>query len=115
MSRGVARRIEDVEAAVGEEIVGAEAGDLKGAAAGAAARVEGDLVRLAALVVGFEDRGGEVGGVAWEEGGFEAWADVEVCGWGEEGGGAGVVAVVVAGVWLYFLSLMGGYICERGI
>lgn len=46
--------------------------------------------------------------MAGGEGGLEAGADVEGCGGGEEGGGAGVVAVVVAVGWGVLVCLFLG-------
>ena len=90
------RRVEKIKTPIAEEIIRAEAGYQ-----GARSR-ERDLVDFAARVVGVEDRGSGGGGVAGGEGGAEAGADVEFCGGREESGGAGVVAVVVAGAGGWF-------------
>lgn len=90
MRLGMPRRVEQVETPIAEKVIRAKSGHQ-----GAGSR-ECDLVEFAARVVGVEDRGGGVGGVAWGEGGLEAGADVKFCGAREECGRAGVVAVVVA-------------------
>lgn len=63
--------VEDVEAAVAEEVVVGEGADCFGG-------VEGDFVNGAAFEVGFEHGGVFSGWVAGHEGFFEAGADIEV-------------------------------------
>lgn len=67
----VARRVEEVEAAVAVEVEGAVLADLEPGAFGG----EVDFAERAALPSGLVDGGVLVGGIGGREGGFEAWAD----------------------------------------
>ena len=79
MARGVARGVENVEGAVGEEVDGVEGPELQVFAF----LLKVEFVDFTALDVGFEEGRVWIGGEAGHELGGETGTDCEGCGGGE--------------------------------